>query len=354
MRSILLFLCLASAGGSSYDAELWLKRVESAQPWWPTTRRNSSMSSIIFVKTHKTAGSTVSSILHRYCAEVSSVSCYVPHGPGGTITRPSLSNRSLHLYNPSRYVQVHAQHTSYWPKFLHKLVPPPAPIISVVRQPVSRFLSSWEYHKFSWKRKSNIFEIVPRLPAEPHELPSGFRHYLQHESLRDELCPNHPDWALSNSSEPTCIQTLRDMLSGKLALVLLTEKLDESLVLLSRMMGWSLRSVVYSSMKVSGDHSKHNHPEPDVESRLQHWLETDMLLYRVAAALLHRRIESQDQSYWRELQKFRRLKAQAQRECNSGNYRQFDALTCSRMHLDNVAWVKQAHSLPKRHEWPPQ
>lgn len=347
----MLFLLLATASGS-YDAEPWLERVESVQPWWLTTRCNRSSDSIIFVKTHKTAGSTVSSILHRYCAEMGNVSCYVPHAPGGTVTRPSLSNRSLHLYNPGEHVSVHAQHTSYWPNFLHRLVPSPAPIVTIVRHPVSRFLSSWEYHKFKWRRWSNIFDIVRKLPKEREKLPSDFRYYVEHESLHKELCPHQPEWAVSNSSEPSCIQTLRDMISGRLALILLTERLDEGLVLLSRMMGWSLRTVVYSSMKVSNTHSRHNSPESDVAASIERWLPEDMLLYRVAAALLNRRIESQDESFQQELREFHKLKALAQHDCSSGNHRQFDALTCSRMHQDNVAWVKQAHNRLKRHMRP--
>lgn len=350
-RTQLLLLLLIAVSGS-HDAETWLKRVQSVQPWWPTTRCNRSSESIIFVKTHKTAGSTVSSILHRYCAETN-VSCYVPHGVGGTVTRPSLSNKSLHLYNPNRHVQVHTQHTSYWPNFLHRLVPRPAPIVTIVRHPVSRFLSSWEYHRFMWKRWSNIFEIVRKLPTERHKLPPDFSWYVDHESLHRDLCPNHPEWAVSNSSELSCTQTLRDIVSGRLALVLLAERLDESLVLLSRMMGWSLRTVVYSSMKVSGGHSRHNRPESDVAASIERWLPEDMLLYRVAAALLHRRIKSQDESFRHELRQFHKLKALAHQDCSNGNHRQFDALACSRMHQDNVAWVKQAHNRQKRH-WRPQ
>lgn len=347
-QCLLLALLVVGVGAGELERRenrtLWLERVERVTPWWPTTRSASNRTRIIFVKTHKTAGSTISSILHRYCAEHSAeIRCFVPSGVGGVVTRPGLTPTSLHRYNPDT-VEVHAQHTSYWPVFLHTLVPEPAPIITVIRNPVSRFLSTWDYRQFHWKGQTDILRIVKSLPLELQDVPRDFLPLIDHDSAHLELCPKNPPWAISNASEPSCIQTLRDVVQGKLELVLLTERLDEGLVLLARSMGWPLSSVVYSSMKVSSQHKVHSKPPPEVAHKIESWLEEDKLLYEVAGALLDRRIESQDASFWSDLKEFRRLKERAHLDClGRSHHPTFNADSCAHLRQDNVEWVAAEH-----------
>jgi len=317
--------------------------VESVKPWWPTTRSNTTETNTIFVKTHKTASSTVSSILHRFCEEHGNVTCFVPHGSGGTMTEPKNTAASLYAYNP-RTVNLHTQHTYYWPVFLHKLVPEPAPMITIIRNPTSRFLSTWDYRKFRWRGRRDILNIIQELPLNQSELPADFKRYVDHDSAHVELCPSRPVWAISNVSEPSCVQTLRDMISGKLSLVLLTERLDEGLVLFSRMMGWSLHSVLYWSMKVSGRRSEHDSPSLSTVQKLENWLRLDVLLYQVASDLLDRRIQSQDSSFWSELKQFRQLRLKVETACGQKRYsREFTELDCRHFRQDNAAWVTKEH-----------
>lgn len=329
--------------GEQENKTYWLQQVERITPWWPLTRVPSNRTDIIFIKTHKTASSTMSSIFHRYCAEYSStVKCYVPSGQGGAVVSPNLSAANLHRFSVEP-VQVFAQHTQYWPNFLYTLVSEPAPIVTVIRNPVSRFLSTWDYRKFHWRGEHNIVKIVKGLSDDIHKLPPDFLPFLIHDSASVELCPQKPEWALSNASEPTCLQTLRDMMRGSLQLVLLTERLDEGLVLLARSMGWPLQVVVYSSMKVSGQHWLHSKPPPAVTQRIEGWLAEDKLLYEVAGALLDRRIESQDASFWTELREFQKLKERAHTDCIIGRHTLFSESSCKHLHQDNLQWVAEEH-----------
>lgn len=341
-----LWLCAVTAlslaaDDDVYDTEYWIERAERVQPWWPTSRRLQAQTDIIFVKTHKTASSTVSSILHRYCGEHNDISCFVPRGNGGVMTEPQNSELSLHAYNPE-HVNVHAQHTYYWPNFLHKLVPRPAPIITIIRRPASRFLSTWDYRRFDWRGRRDVFRIIESMPEERSQLPAKFFKILKHDSSQYELCPAGPGWAISNSSEASCVQTLRDMLSGALSLVLITERLDEGLVLLSRMMGWPLHHVLYISMKISSHKQQHERPLATTIHKLERWLKLDLLLYQVAEVILDRRIQSQDSSFWRELRQFRKMRAETELACNlEANITSVD---CKRLKQDNVEWVKKEHN----------
>lgn len=339
MKLFCILLLVTGCCATALDPVYWLQRVETLQPWWHTQRNPHPQHSIIFVKTHKTASSTVTSILHRYCDQQHSVRCYVPRGMGGGLVQPPSSPPHI-SGNYSSPVQVYAQHTYYWPTFLHTLVPPPAPVLSLIRNPASRFLSMWDYRHFSWRGRKDIHNILQELPQELSQLPVDFHPFVEHDSAHRELCPPVPLWALSNSSEPSCVQTLRDMLSGKLALVLVTERLDESLVLLARSMGWSLKSIAYSSMKISAHSGQHNKPSKEVTEKLESWLSTDQLLYEVALALLDRRIESQDASFWQELEELKRLKKQVILDCfGQKQGLEFSPATCKLLLRDNLSWV---------------
>lgn len=343
MKILFFTLLLCSCIYSNYTPEYWLNRMNQITPWWPIQRSTVKHTDIIFIKTHKTASSTVSSVLHRYCGENKNVTCFVPKNDGGTMTEPRNGPATLYAYNP-KYVNVHAQHTYYWPTFLHRLVPEPAPVITIIRKPASRFLSTWDYRKFSWRGRHDILNIIEKMPAERSSLPSDFLRFVKHDSAQYELCPSEPAWAISNSSEPTCVQTLRDIVNGKLGLVLLTERLDEGMVLLSRMMGWSLRSVLYWSMKVSGHKDQHDKPLASTFRKLEHWLQLDMLLYELAEDIFDRRIQSQDSSFWSELEEFKDLKEQMIEACESRKGdSHFTEAECRRIRQDNVAWVIKEH-----------
>lgn len=296
---------------------------------------------LIFVKTHKTGGSTVSSILHRYCDEHRGVTCYTV-GPIQHNADVLLKGKSWLERAQLPRVNIYTYHTRYWPKLLHAYVPEPAPVITIVRDPVARFLSGWDYKPKSWRGRSDIINIVREMPDDVNKLPQDFNKLLHANCVQQELCPDAPSWAISNVSEPTCLQTLRDMRSGKLALVMITEHMDESLVLLGRMMGWELRELLYLSMKNSS--RDHDHPPSDVATKIRHWLSEDMRVYEEALRLFKARIASETADFHLELLRFKQMKLDAHMDCSglrlNGN-RVVDECSCRLMRLDHADWVRK-------------
>lgn len=337
MKFIILFLSLLSV----ITATKWLtERVPDSE------RQNQ----LIFVKTHKTGGSTVSSILHRYCDE-HGITCYTA-GPiehsRDVVEGSERWFRSLHFPK----VDIYTYHTRYWPVILQKYVSN-VPIITIVREPVSRFLSGWDYKPKDWRGRTDILNIVREMPDDVESLPEDFNKLLHANCIQQELCPDEPAWAVRNASEPTCIQTLRDMHNGALSLVMVTELMDESLVLLSRMMGWTLHEILYLSMKNNSlISSKHDHPPKDVAEKIKGWLKDDVLIYEEALKLLQERIAAQDSEFHMELLKFKSMKLLAHMNCNPTKVEHthhiiVDECTCRIMKLDHADWVRK-HIKSKR------
>ena len=310
--------------------------------WWTTQRSTESQYRIIFVKTHKTGSSTVSSVLHRYCDE-HGVTCYTQGPVGRNIDVFQYTNHWFtHTTFPN--IDVYSYHIRYWPTLLRAFVSEPSPIITIMREPVARFLSGWDYASKHWKGKRNIIEIVREMPVELHRLPTSFRELLYANGYRQSLCPHAPSWAIRNASEPTCVQTLRDMRSGAISLVMITERMDESLLLLSRSMGWNINDLLYLSMK-NNTRRTSDHPPADVVDKIRGWLHDDVLLYKAATDLFEQRIKDQDSSFSMELLQFKQLKTEAHMDCmthRKHTYKIADPCMCSRMKLDHADWIQKS------------
>lgn len=322
---------------------LLLVSVYAVEQWWPTRRNtNTTQQRLIFVKTHKTGSSTVSSILHRYCDEHEGVTCYTE----GPIPR----NAAVFSYTPEWFastsfpqIDIYSNHLRYWPTLLHAFVPEPAPIITIVREPAARFLSGWDYARKKWRGQSDIFELVRHMPVELDQLPADFRELLFANSYEQSLCPSSPSWAIRNASEPSCIQTLRDIQRGVISLVMITERMDESLVLLGRVLGWSVEELVYRSMKNSSSSSteQHDSPPQDIVRKLHGWLRDDVILYQAALRLFEARVSSQDTSFWVEVQQLKQKKLELRAACSHHLRRSsVDQTLCTRLSLDHADWIR--------------
>lgn len=313
--------------------------------WWPTQRNNSTQQRLIFVKTHKTGSSTLSSILHRYCDEHSGVICYTE----GPIPRnAAVFGYTYDWFTHASFppVDILSHHIRYWPTLLHAFVPEPAPIITIVREPAARFLSGWDYSHKHWGEERDIYSIVRQLPLDLEKLPEDFQTLLTANCYEQSLCPPGPLWAVRNASEPSCIQTLRDVRRGAISLVLITEHMDESLVLLGRALGWSLDELVYQSMKNSSAEvkSSHDHPPSDVVHKIHGWLRNDVILYQTALRLFEQRVAAQDASFRVEVERFRQKKLELRATCarrNQAALGKADRSLCARLATDHGEWVRE-------------
>lgn len=320
----------------------------TSETWWPTERSLKTQQQLIFIKTHKTGGSTVTSVLHRYC-DTHTIKCSVQNElPVYHFSQ--IYDKKEHWLSTAHFQQldIFASHVRYWPGYLQRFFRQPVPYITIVRDPVEKFVSGWLYAKKRWREEYNIVSVVDSLPEDYRDLPTDFINELQHNSLEAELCPTSPTWALTdsyNSSSTSCESTIDDIQQGKIALVMITERMDESLVLLARMLGWNTEDIVYSSMK---DNSKNIVTVvPDrVKQKIRGWLNTDVRLYEAARRLFQQRISSQSRDFTSDLLHFRTRNTEAALTCyllhkntTAAENRKFpNACDCARMSLDNSEW----------------
>lgn len=202
----------------------------------------------VWIKTHKTGSSTVTNILHRFVWE-HNVSAALPHddmfyGWPDPQDLPATFTRGK---EPLVFEALCSAHARYSPARMDRLVPG-ADYITLLRHPVSHFLSSWAYWRVTEKTKPPY----PNLSAEDF-LRDPEKHLaavpppqvrLIHNSMAHDLgLPTNPD--------PRDVENLLVHVQRRFRVVLILEHLDESLIVLKHRMGWTLGDVLYFRLKVS-------------------------------------------------------------------------------------------------------
>eukprot|EP01147_Barroeca_monosierra_P002803 gene2803-5646_t len=207
---------------------------------------------IVYVKTHKTGSSTVTNILHRYTHK---------HN-----LRPVLPKNNLFLGYPNKaslpssYVKLPpirgkdeydvlcSAHSVYDRPRMDALVPD-ASYITVLRDPTSHFVSSWNYWHVTDHIKSrsgkevSMFDFIEN-PNKYRTLLSEGDHRLIHNSMVHDL-------GLSGSPSRADVEQLVSELNNRFALVIITEHFDESLIMLRRQLCWKPEEILYLSLKVN-------------------------------------------------------------------------------------------------------
>ena len=195
---------------------------------------------VLFLKTHKTGSTTVAAIVHRY-AESRGLACFVPS--------PDLDS---HIFDVGSGVDAAlvaragapfgcwASHAIWHPRLLD-LIGPGAPLVlSVVREPVSRFLSAWDF-----------YGVGARVARDGHA-PITLDAYVLSDKHNASDAPS--PWAFNGMStelvgrgyDAVALRARVDDIDAGRWTVLLLDQLDLSLVaLLQNRHGWALEDVLY-------------------------------------------------------------------------------------------------------------
>jgi len=178
---------------------------------------------VVFIKTHSTGSSTLTSIFHRFCDSRRGVSCFVyPKNthPGHTVSPQQLQKYAGDMKKEGRSINIWPNHVVFAPDVFDQMIPGNVKI-SIFREPLSRIESSFRHRKASSRL---VVSNLKRLKNDHHVKGCG------------------PEGILSSYHVP-----LRHF--EKLDMVLLTEQYHLSLMMLRHRLGWRMTDMIYKSMK---------------------------------------------------------------------------------------------------------
>ncbi|CAN9504860.1 unnamed protein product [Ophioblennius macclurei] len=271
---------------------------------------------IMFMKTHKTASSTILNILFRF-GQKHQLTFALPDGRNDFYYPSPFRVSQVKGYTAGKCFNVVCNHMRFDRQEVAKLLPPDAAFVTILRDPVDLFESSFNYYRWAipltwWIRgKDKLSEFLknPRAFYSPEAYNSFY--------LKNLL---FFDFGFDNNLEADDPRVMTDIhsLSKDFHLVLIAEHFDESLILLKDLLCWTTEDILYFKLNVRASSSV-SRLDPEMRAKALQWNGADWKLYRHFNATFWAKVEAYGaERMKREVTELRRKNAEMQTICIEG------------------------------------
>ena len=268
----------------------------------------------MFLKTHKTGGSTIANILFRY-----------GDSRNLTFVLGSLARGGNHLGWPQRFrissalpsyrpPNILCSHTVFNKKPINWLFPREiSKYVTIIRNPVDNFESLFNYYRLGndlglgddpvvsleifLKRPSSFYSKVKRgiHARNPMMFDLGFsQKYFQ---------------------DYTAVTKYINFLNKEFDLVMIMEYFDESLILLKRLLCWEIDDILHVKVNERLDKEKASNLSDRVKENIKRWNKADVLLFTYFNATFWRKIEMEGSGFYEDLSALRKRRLKLQQMC---------------------------------------
>ena len=285
----------------------------------------------VFIKTMKCATQTLVSILRRFgyrrhlnfvLPRVDNIYIGWPYIPEPQDYRPS-----------KREFNALVDHSVYNETVMKALMPATTHYITIIREPFSLFKSAFNYFNIA-----NITKMNPspdQLSDYLKNLQSFEGFYKSREAAKLRYCiPDgfsvtknllshclgmplgFPSGRENIESDNRKIQEYIERLDKTFALVMIMEYFHESLILLRRIMCWSIEDIIYHTVNVGKYAFKTSKPSSyDVET-FRKWSHIDYLLYDHFNKTFWKKVSKQGPDFFEEVKVFNEIQSKVSAFCS--------------------------------------
>ncbi|XP_059390052.1 galactose-3-O-sulfotransferase 2-like [Carassius carassius] len=247
---------------------------------------------IVFLKTHKTASSTILNILYRY-GESHNLTFALPAKMQSQLFYPTFFAAHFVEGVRSRSVKefhILCNHMRFRSQEVRKVMPKDTFYFSILRNPVAMMESLFVYYKAipAFRAVKSLEEFLIQ-GGRSYNASVPYNHYarniLTFDFGLDNTAPKK-NIELDKRSAEVIAAVERDF-----PLILISEYFDESLVLLKHALCWSLDDVL--SFRLNSRSERSRRPlRTETAERLKEWSSLDWRLYQHFNATFWKRIES--------------------------------------------------------------
>ncbi|KAF7231775.1 galactose-3-O-sulfotransferase 3-like [Nothobranchius furzeri] len=242
----------------------------------PASNPKPKHTNIVFLKTHKTASTTIQNMLFRF-AERNNLTVALPTQSCGHQFCYPLSFSTKFVYPQKKPPNIITSHMRFNRYAVQSLMPDNTIYFTILREPASMFESLFSYYG----NHSEAFRRVPQgslkaFLANPlkYYRPQGKNAMYVHNTLTFDLGGNK-DWPRGDvASAKAFVAKVEKVFS----LVMISEYFDESLVLLRHLLSWDLEDIVYIKLNMRTEQSKKS-LSSDVSEKIYAWNSMDAYLY---------------------------------------------------------------------------
>lgn len=204
---------------------------------------------IVFLKTHKTGGSTLTNVLQRF-AEYHNLKVALPNKTYGQLrynyfgdVGESLSRD--HIYDPhgNTTFDILCNHVIFSAAEFRRVFKRRTFYLTILREPVSNVLSAVNYfgltdgyiQRLLMETNTSVFKYLPRY--EPKNV------YLSFTNNRQLFDLGFPPWKIPRNM--IYVRQFIRELENNFQFVMIMEYFDESLIIVKRLLNWTFKDILY-------------------------------------------------------------------------------------------------------------
>ena len=282
-----------------------------ASKWLPSnhpTSRCVPHNHIMFLKTHKTGGSTIVNILFRYGDSRNLTFALGPLVRGGDHLgwpqRFRLSS-TLPFYRP---LNILCSHTVFNKKPMNWLFPREiSKYVTIIRNPVDNFESLFNYYHMGTSLGLGDDPVVSleKFLERPSSAIINARNPMMFDlGLNQKYFQNY-----------TAVTNYINFLNKEFDLVMIMDYFDESLILLKRLLCWEIDDILNVKVNERLDNEKASNLSDRVKENIKRWNKADVLLFTYFNATFWKKIEMEGSGFYEDLSAFREKRKKLQQMC---------------------------------------
>ena len=284
----------------------------------PPWRDGQGTDHVFFLKVHKAASTTVMNVLYRFALKRD---LYVMLPKSRNILSESSRvwrSAAIDLPPGVPYFDILCNHIVYNEQLITASMHPDTKFVAIVRQPLSQFVSAFEYYRnvfhLSYLKNIPSWDPILTYMKDPIEWEVPIRRSYTHNRMSF-------DFGMGMSElygDRVRISEYLDYLNDTFDLVMLSERFDESMVLLKRLLGWRLQDVIYIKSNVFNAKGRNDTRGPEILPRQHVFTErekhvhrafnaADYALYDYFAERFQKKVESEGESFSDEVKAYKML-----------------------------------------------
>ena len=276
---------------------------------------------VLFLKTHKTGSSTITNILNRY-GDFHNLTFALPQDGFFNFFWP-LSFESTFIADlKGKRPNIFSNHARWNRKSMTELMRPNAVFITILRNPVSQFESTFSYMEFAQLlRIKDSKNSLATFFVDPINTLAKLSDLSESGSVFSylNLLKNGQFFDLGLEKEQYFtdkkIKEALNEIDGSFHLVLLMEYFDESLILLARELCWDIRDVVYFRLNQRKSSDANTNLSEELVQKIRQWNRADVLLYNYFNRTFWNKIEKLGNMFWIDVHRLRNYNKMLEEEC---------------------------------------
>ncbi|XP_071150701.1 galactose-3-O-sulfotransferase 2-like [Mytilus edulis] len=292
---------------------------------------SSPMTHVAFLKTHKTASSTIMSIMQRFgyfrnltfvmpLKKIDQYRFNYIGAPGETISYENIiPKREEDDYD------LLCNHVVYDEGAFQNTFPSDTFLFTIIREPLKQLISTVNYYGFT--QQGYFAKILNQSLTHPMsdylKSPWKFEPSNPHYSVTNNKMSIDLGLPVSQIRNGSFIKSYFERLNTKFELVLLQEYFDESLILFKRYTCWSFKDIIYISKNIWPLHQNLNLSADDIDNHRK-WNVADYALYETFYKIFWTKV-LKEQEFFDEVYHFRRILQKVNIHCS--NDKQSKSLT---------------------------